>query len=94
MRERSAAPPAFLPGCSSQCGNSQASTIDVVWFLGYSVRDSQAGRSVNTTKGQEVCHRTFPDRLKRTAGLERTVSKPIVGNNARVRTSQHVHFKL
>lgn len=57
MRERSVGFPAFSP-----CGNSQASTIDVAWFLGYSVRDSQAGRSVNTTQGQEVCHRTFPDR--------------------------------
>lgn len=62
------------------CGNSQAVTIDVVWLLGYRVRDSQARRSVNTAQGQEVCHHSFPDRRKRTAGLEKTMTKMIFGN--------------
>lgn len=77
------------------CRNSQASTIDVEWFLGYSVRDSQAGRSVNTTQGQEVCHHSFPDRRRRTAGFSETMSKTIFfGNIACVRTSQHVQYEL
>lgn len=62
------------------CRNSQASTIDVVWFLDYSVQESQAGWSVNTTQGQEVCHHSFPDRSKRTAGWESTMTKMFVVN--------------
>lgn len=54
------------------------STIDVVQFLSYSVPDSQPGRSVNTTQGQEVSHSVFPDRFKRTAGLVKPIAETTV----------------
>lgn len=91
--ERSVAPPAFPQMQLTLCGNSQASTIDVVWFLGYSVWGSRAGRSVNTTQGQEVCHHSFPDRRKWTAVIEMTMAKLIAGNQF-LHRSQRVQFKL
>lgn len=76
------------------CGNSHACTLDVLWFYGYNDQESQAERSVNTSQGQEVCDPFFPDRPKRTAVIEKKMTKRIVGNSTHVCTSQLVQRKL
>lgn len=64
LRERSVAPPAF-PRCSALCVEI-AKHLLLMWCgsLATAMRDSQFGRSVNTTQGQEVGRHSFPDERK------------------------------